>query len=204
MFYKNPNSRRINVFRKMFDSDRFKNVLSYKGNLHKFPFWSELELTNNCNLRCLFCGQQAMTRPRGYMTEETLKKIVDECAEYQCNVQFCRWGEPFLHKNIIDFAEYVKIKDLPLLITNNGTVITENHMEAIVELGVDWIIFSFQGATKEKYELMRNNKMYDKLCNNIHKLIEIRGSACKPFIHISNSITDETKDEVDQFIKKWG
>lgn len=46
--------------------------------------------------------------------------------------------------------------------------------------------------------------MYDRLVNNILKLVEIRGSKKKPFIHISTTITSETKEEVEAFVKYWG
>jgi MoaA/NifB/PqqE/SkfB family radical SAM enzyme len=144
-----------------------------------------------------------MTRKKGFMSDEIFKKIVDECAAFGTPIRFIRWGEPFLHPRIIDFCEYAKSKGLPLHITNNGLVIKEHHMKSLIALQVDSIVFSFQGAAKKGYELMRNNNGYDKLKKNILKMVELRGTKEKPFIHISSTMLDETKDEVEAFTNHW-
>jgi len=204
MMYKNPNSRKENPFRKIYDNEEFKTVLQHKDKLPKFPYLIDVELTNQCNLKCIFCGQQAMTRHKGFMSEEILKKVVDECAQYNTPIRFIRWGEPFLHLKIIDFCEYIKSKGLLLHITNNGLAVKESDMKSLIELEVDSITFSFQGATKEQYELMRNNHRYDELKTNILKMVKLRGGKKKPFIHISSTMTNETEEEIKTFVNYWG
>jgi len=206
MMFNNPNSKRKNPFRNIYDNEEFKTVLQHKNNLPKFPFLVDVELTNYCNLKCIFCGQQAMKRNKGFMSEENLKRIADECSQSQHNVpiRFIRWGEPFLHPKIVDFSKYIKSKGLLLHITNNGLAIKESQMKDIIDIGVDSLIFSFQGATKEQYEIMRNNHRYDELKANVLKMIEIRGDKLKPFIHISSTMTNEPEKEIDKFVKYWG
>ncbi len=202
--FKNPGSKRKNPFRKIYDGKDFKTVLRHKEQLPSFPYLIDIELTNYCNLKCIFCGQQSMKRPKGFMSEEIFKKIVDECFQFGTPIRFIRWGEPFLHPKIIDFFKYAKSKGLLVHVTNNGLAIKEGQMKAIVDLGVDSLIFSFQGATKEQYELMRNNKRYDELKANILQVVKVRGSKGKPFIHISNTVTNESKAEIENFISNWG
>lgn len=204
MMFKNPNSKRENPFRKTYDSEEFKTILQHKDNLPKFPFLVDIELTNHCILKCIFCGQQTMTRHKGFMSKEILKKVADECSRYNAPIRFIRWGEPFLHPEIIDFCKYIKSKGLFLHITNNGLAIKESQMKALIELKIDSIIFSFQGATKKQYELMRNNHRYDELKANVLKMVELRGDNEKPFIHISSTMTNETKKEIDDFVNYWG
>lgn len=193
--------KRTNTFRKLFDSDAFKDASSRPVTV--FPFWVEVELTNHCNLNCLFCGQQAMTRKKGYISDKDLHRVVKECMEWGAYVQFARWGEPFLHKNIASFIEFTKSLRVPLLITTNGLAWTENHMRSVIDNKVDWVIFSFQGTTKDKYELMRNNKQYEKLHDNIIKFVKLRGNNEYPFIQINCTVTDETKQEINDFIDYW-
>lgn len=204
MMFKNPNSKRENPFIKIYNAEEFKTVLLHKDNLPKFPYLVDMEVTNNCNIRCIFCGQQAMTRERGYISENIFKKVVDECAEHGTPIRFIRWGEPFLHPRIIDFVKYIKSKGLLLHITNNGLAIKKEQIKSLIELQIDSIIFSFQGATKERYEIMRNNQRYDELKTNIIEMVELRGDKEKPFIHISSTVTDETKEEIEKFVNYWG
>lgn len=202
--FKNPNSKRENPFRELYDAEEFKTVLQRKDKLSKFPFLVDVELTNHCSLKCIFCGQQTMTRHKGFISEKILNKVADECSKHDTPIRFIRWGEPFLHPKIIDFCQYIKSKGLLLHITNNGLAIKESQMKALIELEVDSMIFSFQGATKKQYELMRNNHRYDELKANVLKMVELRGDREKPFIHISSTMTDETKKEIDDFVNYWG
>lgn len=204
MIFKNPQTKRKNPFREIYDNKNFETVLQHKNKLPSFPYLVDIELTNQCNLRCIFCGQQTMKRPRGFMNEKIYKKIINSCAQHLTPIRLIRWGEPFLHPKIINFLEYAKLKRLPVHITNNGLAIKEDQMKKIIDMGIDSLIFSFQGATKEQYEIMRNNHQYDQLKNNILKMVEIRGNNEKPFIHISTTVTNESKEEIDGFINYWG
>ena len=192
---------RENQFRKVYDNKKFKHVLQYKNS--NFPLLVDIEITNHCNLKCLFCSRLIMKRSKGFMTEILFKKIVDECSQYNTPIRFTLWGEPFLHPKIIDFCRYVKSKILLLHITSNGLLIKESDMKSLINLGVDSIVFSFQGATKEQYEIMRNNNKYDRLKMNVLKMVELRKDKLKPFIHISSTMINETEEELKKFIKYW-
>ena len=135
------------------------------------------------------------------MPEHIYCKVVDECQKYKIPLRFIGWGEPFLHPKIIDYLEYAK--PLPLHITNNGQIITERQMRDLVRIGLDSIIFSFQGATKQGYEDTRVGASYDKIKDNILKLIKYRGDKQKPFIHVSSTMTNESRDEVGAFVSYW-
>lgn len=203
MFFANPASKRLNPFQQVYQDPQFKNAPTTKD-LPAFPFLVDIELTNACNMRCIFCVQQTMKRPKGMMEWDVFRKVIDECGTHRTPVRFIRLGEPFLHKDILKFGQYVKSKDLPLHITNNGLAITEEHMRQLIDTGVDSLIFSFQGATKEQYAIMRNTDRYDELKQNVLRLIELRGGNPKPFIHISSTMTDESPAEVRAFVDYWG
>ncbi len=186
---------RKNPFKSIYESQEFKS-----GKDNPMPSVVDIELTNHCNLNCKMCDRSRMNRLRGFMSESTFCKVVDECQKYKIPIRLIGWGEPFLHPKIIDFLEYAK--PLPVHITNNGQIITERQMRDIVKIGLDSIIFSFQGANKRGYEDMRGGD-YNKLVNNILKLVKIRGKKDKPFIHVSSTMTNESRDEIGAFVSYW-
>lgn len=201
---------RSNPFQAIYDSPDYK-----EGQGKYFPYIIDVELTNHCNLNCQMCDRKRMNRVQGFMPQEVFEKIVQECAPRGTPIRLIGWGEPFLHPKIIDFVKYIKeykvVKrtdfipepPLPLHITNNGQMITEEQMKELVELKLDSIIFSFQGATPQGYELMRKGASYFKVRDNILKLIDIRGDKEKPFIHVSSTMTNETKEEIKKFREYW-
>ena len=199
---------RNNPFRGIYDSETYKGVNSFR-----FPDIVDIELTNNCNLNCKMCARQNMTRFKGFMSKKIFEQVAIECAKYGSGLRMIGWGEPFLHKDIIDFCEFFKSlssidilgeeKPSMLHITNNGQIIREDQMKRLVDIGLDSIIFSFQGVDKDGYEGMRVGASYEKIKENILKLVEIRGDKEKPLIHISSTMTNETKDEISKFVDYW-
>ncbi len=203
--YHNPRSNRKNIFRTVYDNPHFKNVLKEEDSLPKFPFLVDIEITNHCNLKCVFCGQRLMTREKGYISEELFKKAVDECDRYGTPVRLIRWGESFLHPQIMSFISYVKTeKAIPLHVTTNGLCLNEAISRQLVELKLDSIIFSLQGATPKEYGIMRNNNRYEELKVNILKLVQIRGDKEQPYIQISTTVMDESENEIEDFVNYWG
>ena len=190
---------RINDFQKIYDNEDFQKPVQ-----KDYPYIVDIELTNNCNLKCMFClGARASSRKRGFIKEGLFKKVVDDCAENKIPVRFIRWGEPFLHPDIIKFCKYVKKAGLPLHITNNGLMIKEKQMKELVKLEVDSLIFSMQGATKEQYAAMRDTDRYDDFIANVKKMVEIRGKAKKPFIRITSTMMRDTEEEIAAFKRFW-
>ena len=191
---------RNNIFNNIYRSKEFNDI----NNIPKFPYIIDIELTNNCNLNCIMCYRNIMKRDRGYIEEDIFNKVIDECSNYDVGIRFIRWGEPFLHPRIVEFCRRVKYTENPLHITTNGLLLNTSLMKNIVNIGVDSIIFSMQGSTKEEYERMRNNNKYDTLISNVDKLIEIRGDKEKPYIHISSTMTGkDNKEDIEKFKNYW-
>ncbi len=200
---------RKNPFRDIYGKGTYREFSPFR-----FPEIVDVELTNNCNLNCKMCARQNMTRLRGFMSKEIFETVATECVRNNAGIRLIGWGEPFLNPNIIEFCKFVKgisiidpitLKESksPLHITTNGHLITDIQMKELVELGLDSIIFSMQGATKKGYEEMRTGADYEKLKRKILKFVEIRGENEKPFIQISSTMTFETEDEISTFVDYW-
>ena len=44
------------------------------------PSWVQVEINNTCNLRCVMCPRDAMSRPARHMTLEEFSDVADKCA----------------------------------------------------------------------------------------------------------------------------
>jgi radical SAM protein with 4Fe4S-binding SPASM domain len=140
-----------------------------------------------------------MNRKQRHLDFELFKKSIDEIAIYGSAIRFIGFSEPFLYPHIIEAIEYVKSKNLLLHITNNGTVINEKHIQAVIDNSVDSMIFSMQGVTQEEYSIIRDTDKYYKLIENIKKLYTSRKSD-KPFIKLSTSITNRDREkDIEEF-----
>lgn len=168
-----------------------------------------LEVTNHCNARCIMCpnGRGLMSRPKGYMTWELFKKIVDECTKFD-KIQFYLdlHGEPLLgpmlHKRIRYIKDKIKISKVG--INTNGELLDEKKSIELIESNIDRIIFSIDGASSYTYEEIRRTSKYSKIVENINRYFELRKNANKkPFTTLQMVVCDKNEHEIDKFKELW-
>lgn len=168
-----------------------------------FPLLVDIEVTSKCNLSCVMCEHTYMNRKQEPMREEMFKKIIDQCKPHKPGIRLILFSEPFMHPDIISFSRYVKDAGLPLHITNNGTVITEEHIDALIGMGLDSITFSLQGLTDAEYETIRGNKYLPRIEKRIEYVFNNRKD--RPFIQVSTTMSErDSLKDVHLFKKRWG
>ena len=169
--------------------------------LPEFPTHVDLEVTNSCNFRCLMCptGNRAMKRPTGFMEDRVYYGIVAECAPHETALRFIGWGEPLLHPRIASFVRTASDTGLLTHINTNGSKLTDDLAEQLIDAGLSSLKFSFQGVDRKSFEEMRNTDFFDDLIETVKAVRDIRGDKALPFLHVSTSITYETEDMVEKF-----
>jgi len=173
-------------------------------NLALFPRYMDIELTNYCNFRCLMCptGTHTFQREAGFMSDEIYAKILEEIKEYKTPLRFIRWGEPLLHKNFLKYLKMAKEQGILCHLNTNGSLINDEMINKIIDIGLESIKFSFQGIDSEGYRNVRNIDFFDSLIEVIAKLHKARGEKKYPFIHVSTTITSESLERVEAFKEK--
>lgn len=192
---------RSNPFQSLYKSCNAGNSRAKLEKLPVFPNFVDLELTNTCNFRCLMCptGNHSLERPAGFMTVATYKKIVNELAEHKTPIRFILWGEPTLHPQFLDFLSIAKEKGLLTHLNTNGSQLTAEFINNMIENGLGSIKFSFQGIDQKSYLEMRNIDYFNELLDVIKMFRDIRGDRQFPYLQASTSITYETKEQVSNF-----
>ena len=162
-----------------------------------FPFWLNLELTNRCQLDCLFCSRQKSRRPLGDLSLEAARLLVEEAraeAVGFVGVRFTGWGEPLLHPRAAEIAALVKGAGLKLKIYTNGLALTPGLMDRFIDLEVDDLQFSLQGLTPAQYEFNRRGAAYPDLRAALELAARRRGSAARPFLSVlTSTLADEAR-----------
>lgn len=178
-----------------------------KKTLADFPLHLDVESTNACNLRCVMCTRNFMTEKIGHIEWGIFKKVIDEALNYKLpSLKLNFRGEPLLHPDLPKMVKHAKDKGiLEVQFNTNGLILTEKKSEELVKAGLDRIIFSVDGATKETYERIRTGSNFDTVVSNIKRFVEIRnGMGLKrPSVRVQMVKMEENKHEVEQFIKMW-
>lgn len=195
---------RENPFQKLYEQiNNTPDYIKY-NNLPEWPVMVDIELTNYCNMKCLFCFNPAQSRQKGHMSEEVLLRILNEITPGKIPIRFIRWGENLIHKNVLKWLGMCKKRGFLTHLTTNGSLLTKQMSEEIVDIELDSIKFSFQGADEETYAAMRNNDLYKKVVGNLKTLFEVRGNKEKPHIQVSSTMTNESEEMIEDFKKYIG
>ena len=78
-------------------------------------------------------------------------------------------------------------------------MLDEEKIKQLLDIHLDSIKFSFQGADEETYNEMRNGGDYMRLLDTIRLFSRMRGDMDYPYIQISTTLTDESDEQLDSF-----
>lgn len=82
-----------------------------------------LEITNICNLNCLFCPKTERAKHR--LTMEEFELLTDKLQGHIQFLYFHLMGEPFLHALLPEFIRIARRKGFVPVLTTNGTLLSE-------------------------------------------------------------------------------
>ena len=174
------------------NEDKYNRIKSGEMQL---PRYIDVELTNMCNFECRFCptGTKSMNRTKGFMPDKVVDALVDNVAKYKIpGVRFIRWGEPTLHAKYIEILRRVKNAGALIHINTNGSTMNAEQIQALVDIPLDSIKFSFQGADEGTYNEMRQGGNYLKLLATVKAMYDAarRGGAGRFTLHTNFNHAD--------------
>jgi len=152
-----------------------------------YPYWLIIDPTNYCNLSCPFCptGQGRNARKKAMLSFDNFRKIIDEIGPYLIHIDFCNWGEPFLNRQLSEMIRYAERYYVDTKVDTNLTLFTEEDAERIVLSGLDKIIVSIDGITKEAYSRYRVGGDLDKVMQNLRILLRKKKELKKTTPYVS-------------------
>lgn len=175
----------------------------------EFPLFIDIEVTSVCNLKCPFCATTygARTIKKGFISFDTVKKIIDEGADNNLyGAKFNIRGEPLLHPQIHEFVKYAKQKGLiDIYFNTNATLLTEEVVKKLIDGGLDRISISFEGHTKEVYEKYRVGAKYETVLSNIENLQSMKKSfgVEHPKVRVQCVMLPELEHTFEEYKKFW-
>ena len=179
--------------------DRLKTVCSYYTNNHvlgTYPMQVGIELTNNCNLRCVMCPHPRMTRQKGFMSEYLFKKIIDEIKGKSEFLYLYGMGESLLHPKFFEMAEYAVKNGLTTSLSTNLTLLNEERSRKLLESGIDFIVLALDGINKNTYEMIRVGGQFERNLANVKRFLRLKYELkAKCFVDIQFILINDNKDE---------
>ncbi len=164
-----------------------------------------LELTNVCNLKCVYCTSPAGARKRGFMDSKTFHNFLHSVIDSGISrVRVVGDGEPSLHPQFRNFMRELANVVKYVSIVTNAQWKTEDAAHAMLEAPLSLIEVSVDAGGKAAYETSRVGSNFEKLLKNLELLRTTRDA-----LHTSTSINIRLMLRPSQrkfekiFIKEW-
>lgn len=166
----------------------------------------QIETTNFCNHRCVFCPNHKATRARRMIDKELCLRILHEGATL--GIKECCFhmnGEPLLCP---DLEEYIQVsKSLfysYVFITTNGSLCDKNRIQSLCKAGLDSVKFSINAGTRESYKAVHEKDDFRKVIQNLEDTIDYRDRSCRNLkIYVSYVVSTISEQEMELFYKRF-
>ncbi len=165
------------------------------------PFLATISIGNTCDFKCIYCGQHKRN-PSEYklMTMDEFGMVAEQLAAFPKplrQVTFVSSGETLLNRRLPDMIRIVKeryIADKVKIITN-GSQLSPDYTDKLIDAGLDNIKISLQGITQEAYEKTCGVPMdFERYISNISYLYEHRKN-CKVHVKVIDIALSEGENE---------
>jgi len=208
-FYRNP----VTGFRRHHSIKRLTNLLvntiekkTRRTKLMSYPYKILIDPTNICMLNCPLCptGQGLEGRRKGKMTFDSFKAIVDQVGNFAYSLELYSWGEPLLNEALFEMVRYAQNeKLLSVHLSTNLQYFPEGCAERLVQSGLEWLIVSLDGATQDTYERYRVGGSFDKVIDNIRKIVATKRNlnSLNPFVDIRFLVMRHNEHEISSLKK---
>jgi len=157
-----------------------------------------IDVTARCNLRCKGCWAGEYDKKAEDLDMKLIEKAINE-ARYRIGLNHIAvtGGEPLIREDVFDIFE--KYSDCQFILYTNGTLLTDEKVRRIAELGNVYTLLSLEG-NEEHTDSRRGEGVYKKVMSAMDKLREagvIFGfSSCPTRSNIEYLASDEFVDSM--------
>ncbi len=153
-------------------------------------------LIRRCNLTCKHCYSiSADTHFPGELSTDEVFTVMQDLKAFKVPVLILSGGEPLLRPDIFEISARAKEMGFYVGLSTNGTLIDENNIDAIANIGYDYVGISLDGigATHDKFR--RREGAFDESLHGIRLCLE---AGIKTGIRFT--LTQDNSDELPQLL----
>jgi MoaA/NifB/PqqE/SkfB family radical SAM enzyme len=165
--------------------------------LRSYPRALFVELTENCNFRCLMCRSADRYEPSRNMTFELYERIAAELFPYAELVDLRGWGESTILPQFTRYAAIASSYKCQLRLVTNLSVPNPELLRSLVDL--DFLVaVSFDASTPETFERLRAGANFGRTVANLRFLVEYARARGKPAdnVHLNVIVQRDNLDEI--------
>jgi radical SAM protein with 4Fe4S-binding SPASM domain len=176
-----------------------KPILNYD------PITLIIYLTDRCNYQCPFCPHHTklpnekfpyLHHPVEDFTLEKFKQILDLLPK-TIMITFAGVGEPLLHPQVLDMADYATSKNMYSQLITNGSLLNDEKIERILNNPNFYLVsISLNATNPEEYAQAFDGRkeIFEKVVSNIKNLVAKKNQKKHPLLEIAVSFVIHKKN----------
>jgi len=168
-----------------------------------FPLQIDFELNSTCQMKCGFCLHGHSHVKKRELSFADFRRVIDEGAEHGlCSIKLNYINEPLLRRDLPKFVSYARGAGvLNVYFATNGLLLSEHVAQQLIDCGVSKVMVSLDAATPETFFKMRKSPHFERICDNIRRLIEMRQDG--PLVRVNFLQTEVNAHEAQAFVEMW-
>lgn len=138
------------------------------------PLTCYLGATAGCNLACGHCQAGSAPGPLGALPLPLARRLFDELRGLGCGLVHVTGGEPMLHPDFLPALDLALERGLNVLLTTNGTLVTDALAEALAARALRCVSVSLDGPTPAIHDAVRGEGALARALEGLARLARRR------------------------------
>ncbi len=124
--------------------------------------------TRACNLQCIHCYARAGCQPAAdELSNGEARALIDDLAAFGAPVLLISGGEPLCREDMPELAGYAVSKGMRVVISTNGTLITEPVAQRLKQIGLSYVGVSLDGLAPTNDRFRGKSGAFDQALEGI-------------------------------------
>lgn len=189
---------------------RFRQLLESK--CPPVPFVDQVELTNNCPMRCRYCPRGTpggISRTTGFMSLGLFRNLLRQLPSAQSAyrpLELHHLGESLLHPQVDDFVREASQHGIATEMSVNPSLLTPALSARLVEAGIGRLVLSLDGMDEETLQGLRGPAAkFSAAESHINALLShVAARPSPPRVVIQMLDLQRNRHQRDLLIERWG
>lgn len=161
--------------------DLFRGLLNGQS-ARTGPFFVTWDIVGRCNLQCIGCTYHTPLKPHDPPARdfpfEVFQRLCNELRDVgTCSLVLQGAGEPFLHPDLMRMIRTAKRKGFQVTVLTNGTLLTRDMCERLLESGADTLKVSLWATSPDEFEQNYpgiSRHMFDRIVDGLSTLSDLK------------------------------
>lgn len=150
---------------------------SAEGSRRFFLKYVSFEANTTCNQSCYFCPVSVNPREPHFMPMDFYEEIVQQLTSYRETIEgvsMIHYNEATIDKRFLDQIRLLRSYDLPPVVATNGTGMTPEKVDAIMQLGgLRYLCINLSTLDREQYRKERGRNHLDLVLKNLEYMKDL-------------------------------